>query len=126
MVQRKYFQIMCSFIVITLTLQYFNNLGMFKSFQTGSGYLFSLHHLKLLHFKQAAVMVFITTYCWSWRQLLPSSNLPESWLPIFVYFNLCPYMNTQLSTDSFLEVITGFSLNSTRYTITSIKMMEYR
>jgi len=40
--------------------------------------------LKVAHFKQAAVMVFIHTYCWSWPQLLPSLNLAERLLPIFV------------------------------------------
>jgi len=40
-------------------------------------------------------MVFIPTYCWSWRQLLPSTNLPESLAPHFT--------NKQFSIDSFLD-----------------------
>jgi len=48
-------------------------------------------------------MVFITTYCWPWCQLLPSLNLPESLALHFLYIKLCPFINKQFIIDSFLD-----------------------
>jgi len=85
------------------TLRYFNIILHVKlPFQTGCNYCFT-YPPNLVHFKQVAVMVFIPTSCWSWRQHFTHINLARKfWSPI-VYIKLCPSINKQYSSDSFLD-----------------------